>query len=98
MMTTDTDDYKPELETADHEVIEVLTQLKAKGNASALIILRERFTPADLEANEAWQKANSTAKRRREEHERDETDRRRHEDSLCGASRIAAILRRSAGV
>lgn len=91
-------DYEPELETADHEVIEVLTQLKAKGNGSALALLREKFTPAHLEANEAWRKANSTAARRKEEHDRDEADRRRHDDSLRGASRIAAILRRSAGV
>lgn len=99
-MTTDSnvDDYKPELDTSEHELIATLVELKAKGNGAALVLLRENFTPEHIEANAVWVKSTSDAKRRREEHERDEADRRAHESSLRGASRIAEILRRSAGV
>ena len=99
-MTTDNtaDDYKPELDDSDHRVIEVLTQLKEAGNPAALTLLRTTYTPEQVELNAIWRKSNSDTKRRREEHERDEADRQRYENSLTGASRIAAILRRNAGV
>lgn len=90
-------DYET-LSTSDHEVIAALVELKTRGNGAALVLLREKFTPEHLEANEAWQAARSTAKRRQEEHDRDAADRQRYENSLTGASRIAAILRRSAGI
>lgn len=99
-MTTDNtaDDYKPELDDNEHRVIEALITLKDQGNPAALTLLRTTYKPEQIELNEAWQRSNADAKRKQHEHARDEADRLAVENSLRGASRIAAILRRSAGV